>query len=220
VSKKKHSGSSMGFSGSMGRGGNPALSAVLTMNGGPEAKHQEANIKTISVQLPHSAFLDQAHIRTVCTRVQFAAGAGNGSECPAGSIYGHAKVMTPILGYTLTGNVYLRSSEHPLPDLVIALIGPAYQPLAVDLVGRIDSKNGGIRTTFENAPDAPVHKVLLEMAGGKHGLIENSTNLCTSTNAAIINATGQNGKLFHATTPVTPECRHHKKKSKGGKKKH
>ena len=35
---------------------------------------------SIVVRLPHSAFLDQAHISTICTRVQFAAGAGNGAS--------------------------------------------------------------------------------------------------------------------------------------------
>ena len=60
------------------RGGNPALRAVLAPRPG------DANSKSISVALPHSEFLDQAHIRTVCTRVQFNAGAGNGAACPQG----------------------------------------------------------------------------------------------------------------------------------------
>ena len=38
-----------------------------------------------SVALPRSEFLENAHIRTVCTRVQFAA-----KQCPKGAIYGHA----------------------------------------------------------------------------------------------------------------------------------
>ena len=35
--------------------------------------------------------------QTICTRVQFNAGGGNGEQCPAGSIYGHASATTPIL---------------------------------------------------------------------------------------------------------------------------
>ena len=93
------------------RGQNPALIATLS------AKDGEANIASTAVTLPHSAFLDQSHIKTVCTRVQFAAGAGNGAECPAGSIYGEASAKSPLLDYTLTGNAYLRSSSHKLPDL-------------------------------------------------------------------------------------------------------
>jgi hypothetical protein len=196
----------LGLSGSMKRGGHPSLSTVLTMNGGPEAKHPEANVKTLSVGLPHSAFLDQAHIRTVCTRVQFAAGAGHGTACPPGSVYGHAKAITPLLAQPLEGNVYLRSSSHELPDLVIALVGPPSQPVAVDLDGRVDSVHGGIRTTFEAVPDAPVSKFFLKMQGGRRGLIVNSTNLCASVNRATIDATGQNGSSFRSKVTVVPQC--------------
>jgi len=64
------------------RGDFPALSATAT------AKPGEANISRVSVELPHSAFLEQSHIGTVCTRVQFAQGAVPGERCPAKSIYG------------------------------------------------------------------------------------------------------------------------------------
>ena len=68
--------------------------------------------------------------------------------------------------------------QHTLPDLVAALKGPASQPIEIDLVGRIDSIDGGIRTTFESIPDTPVCKFVLSMQGGKKGLLQNSRNLC------------------------------------------
>jgi hypothetical protein len=125
----------------------PRLKAVLT------ARKGDANIGRAQVTLPKSEFLEQAHIRTVCTRVQFNAGAGNGEQCPKGSVYGKAKATSPLLDETLSGPVYLRSSEHELPDLVAALHSPKVD---INLVGRIDSVGGGIRTTFEGVPDAPV----------------------------------------------------------------
>jgi hypothetical protein len=82
-----------------------------------------ANIAAAQVTLPHSEFLDQSHIKTVCRRVQYAAGA-----CPAASIYGHAKAITPLLDAPLTGPVYLRSSDHKLPDLVADLDGQIEGP--------------------------------------------------------------------------------------------
>jgi hypothetical protein len=154
------------------RGENPSLIATLT------AKEGEANIASTAVTLPHSAFLDQSHIKTVCTRVQFAAGAGNGSECPAGSIYGTATAKSPLLDYTLTGNAYLRSSSHKLPDLVVALDGPPSQPIAIELDGRTDSVKGALRNSFEAVPDAPVSSFRLMLFGGKRGLVVNSRNLC------------------------------------------
>ena len=212
---RKASSSKVGFKGSTKRGGHPALRAVLTTHEGPEGG--EANISKVQVALPHSAFLDQSHIQTICTRVQFAAGAGNGAECPAKSVYGQATVVTPLLDGPLTGNVYLRSSEHPLPDLVLALKGPPSAPIDITLDGRVDSKNGGIRTTFENTPDAPATKVILEMAGGAKGLIVNSTNLCASVNKATVKMNGQNGKTADFKSVVQPECPK-SKKGKGGKK--
>src|SRR5262249_41005251 len=139
--------------------------------------------------LPHSEFLDQGHIGTVCTRVQFAA-----KECPAASVYGSAYATSPLADYPLEGPVYLRSSDHKLPDLVIALRGPSYLPVEVDAVGRIDSFKRGIRTTFEGVPDNALSKLVLRMAGGKKGLLQNSTDICKGTHKATAKFDAHNGK--------------------------
>ena len=193
--------------GSTKRAGTPALRATLTY-----PKGNYANIASASVALPHSEFLDQAHIKTICTRVQFAEGATPGERCPPGSIYGHARAITPLLDQPLEGPVYLRSSSHPLPDLVAALNGQ----IQVVLDGTIDSVHGGIRNRFEMVPDAPVSKFTLTMQGGKKGLLENSTNLCRSTNKATVNLTAQNGKVYDTEPVVGNSCK--KKHGKGKKK--
>jgi hypothetical protein len=190
--------------GGTARGDHPALKAVLA------AKEGMANIARTSVALPHSEFLAQNHIRTVCTRVQFNAGQGNGAECPKGSIYGRAMAITPLLDQPLSGPVYLRSSSNPLPDLVAALHGQ----LNVTLVGRIDSKNGGIRTTFDSVPDAPVTKFVLEMKGGKEGLLDNSRNLCKSVNKVTARFDAQNGRRADLRPALANGC-----ESKHGKAK-
>ena len=174
------------------RGDTPRLKAVA------KARKNDANIGETQVTLPHSAFLEQAHIRTVCTRVQFNAGGGNGEQCPKGSVYGKAKAITPLLDEPLQGKVYLRSSDHELPDMVAALHSSKAD---INLVGRIDSLNGRIRSTFEQVPDAPVTKFILELQGGQKGLIVNSTNICKGKHRAIANFTGQNGK-FHDFEPI------------------
>jgi hypothetical protein len=168
------------------RGRYPALRATLKTHG------KEANIGAVSVALPHSEFLAQQHIRTICTRVQFAAGA-----CPAGSVYGWAEAVTPLLDRPLQGPVYLRSSNNKLPDLVAALHGQ----LDVNLVGRIDSARGGIRTTFAAVPDAPVTKFVLKMNGGRKGLLVNSTDICRGKSRAAVRMDGQNG-MTHDTGPL------------------
>jgi hypothetical protein len=185
------------------RGGHPSLRAVLR----PRAK--DANTSRASVQLPHSEFLDQGHIRTVCTRVQFKAGAGNGSACPKGSIYGHARAFTPLLSEPLEGPVILRSSEHPLPDLVLAVSGL----IDFNAIGRIDSVKGGIRSTFDFIPDAPISRVVLTMQGGKKGLLENSTNLCRKRHRSIVKLRAHNGRKLNFNPVLKAQCKKAKKRA-------
>lgn len=191
------------------RGQNPAFKAVLS------ARPGDANIGKAQVTLPHSEFLDQSHIKTICTRVQFAQGAHPGEMCPPGSIYGYAKAITPILDEPVQGPVVLRSSSNPLPDLVAALHSGQ---IDFNLAGRIDSvKNGQIRNTFELVPDVPVKTFTLTMRGGKKGLLVNSTNLCNSTNRAIAYFKGQNGKRRKFNPVLKPRCKkakRHKARSK------
>jgi hypothetical protein len=194
------------LSGGAGRGAHPAFRAVLS------ARPGDANIARASVALPHSEFIDQAHFRTICTRVQFAA-----SQCPAGAVYGHASATSPLVDYALEGPVYLRSSSHKLPDLVAVLKGPPSQPVEVDLVGRVDSVNGGIRFTFDAVPDAPVTKAIFTAQGGKKGLFQNSTDICRATHRATVKMDGQNGK-FSDTRPVLEVRCKSKGKGKGDKK--
>jgi hypothetical protein len=145
-----------------------------------------ANVGRASVALPHAIFLDPMSLGTVCTRPQFAA-----EECPRRSIYGHARAFTPLLGKPLEGPVVLRSNpKHTLPDMVAHLEGQ----VDIDLVGRIDSYKGGIRTTFDHVPDVPVTKFVLTLPGGKHGLLIASTNLCKKPPRAIVQLKGQNGR--------------------------
>jgi hypothetical protein len=189
------------------RGSHPRLVATLTERGG------DANVAGASVALPHSEFLDQAHIRTVCTRVQFAA-----HQCPAASIYGEAEAITPLTDYAVKGPVYLRSSDNPLPDLVATLRGPDSQPIEVVLDGRIDSVNGGIRSSFEAVPDQPVSSFVLRMQGGNKGLLVNSRDICKSTNRVSANFTAQNGRVAALRPVLQNSCKKAPKKHKRHKR--
>jgi len=173
------------------RGGHPGLLATYTPRKG------DANVKGLVVRLPRSAFLDQGHIRTICTRVQFAANA-----CPKGAQYGFIKAFTPLLDEPLAGPVYLRSSSHKLPDLVFDLHGL----VDVEVATRIDSAHGGIRATIDSAPDAPLSKVVLQMQGATKGLIINSRNLCGAISRANVELTGHNGKESKTNPVMQADC--------------
>ncbi len=161
------------------RAKNPRLRAIL------EARNGDANVSRTALTLPHSLFLDQSHIGTVCTRPQLAS-----QTCPKASIYGKAEATTPLLSGKLKGNVYLVSSNHKLPDLLADLRGQ----VNVQLRGVISSKRGGLKTVFNGLPDVPVKKFILNMSGGKKSLLVNSTNTCKAPQLAVLNIKGQNGR--------------------------
>ena len=89
----------------------------------PHTKPGEANTRRVSVTLPKGGLLDNAHIETICTRVQFAADA-----CPDGSLIGKAEAAASLLDAPLKGSVYLRASSNKLPDMVVDLEGPDRHP--------------------------------------------------------------------------------------------
>jgi hypothetical protein len=180
------------------RGDFPRLKAFLRMRG-----FGEAGVARAQVTLPRSEFIANAHFQTICTRVQFKQAGGNGEACPAGSAYGWARAKTPVLADPLEGPVYLRSSEHELPDVVASLRG---QQINVHLVGHVDSVKGRLRNTFETVPDAPVEWASFSFQGGKKGLFENSTNLCVGRHRADVRFTGQNGKRHNYRPAVKVKC--------------
>jgi uncharacterized repeat protein (TIGR01451 family) len=193
--------------GGTSRGDHPALSATLV------GKPGNANLRKVQVTLPPSTFIDQGHIRTVCTRVQYAA-----DECPQGSIYGFAKAWTPLLDQPVEGPLILRSSSHLLPDLVMDLRGQ----VNVSVVGRIDSINGRNRTTFEGIPDQPVSKFQLVLQGGGKGLLVNAKDLCGIGARATVLIDGQNGLTADQFPAMRNGCagerarkaRHHRHRSR------
>lgn len=178
------------------RSAHPKLKATLTMPRGG------ANIDRAAVTLPETEFLENAHIRTICTRVQYAAGEGGGANCPKESVYGFAKAWSPLLDTPIEGPVFLRSSNHRLPDLVASLDGQIH----VDLSGRIDSPDKRIRNTFDFVPDAPVSKFVLTMQGGKKGLLVNNEELCKTKPRATALFDGQNGKASDSKPLVKIDC--------------
>jgi len=194
----------IGLEGGTKRNRFPALKAVLTY----PKKGKYANIARAQVGLPPSMFLEQGHIgAVVCTRPQLAA-----AQCPPGSIYGRVKAWSPLLDKPLVGPVYLGVGfGHTLPDLVAELKGQ----IRVLVHARIDTtKQKGLRSTFEFVPDAPVSRFVLEMKGGKKGLLVNSENLCRKTQRANARFVAHNGRRVTLRPVVGNDC----KKARPGKR--
>jgi hypothetical protein len=182
---------SLSLSGGLNRRGHPAIAATF------KTKPGEANTSRVTVTLPKGELLDNAHIDSVCTRVQFAADA-----CPAGSKIGQAEAYSPLLDQPLEGSAYLRSSSNRLPDLAVDLKGQ----VDLVLVGRIDSVDGRLRTTFESIPDVPVSRFSLDLLGGRKGLLINSESLCGKAKKATTRMVGQSGAVVNTKTKLQASC--------------
>ncbi len=178
--------------GSTKRRGHPAVHAVLSTSPG------EANISSTVVAMPSILQLDNAHIGTVCTNVQFRA-----HNCPQGSAIGKASAVTPLLDQPLEGTVYLRSNPNgTLPNLVVDLRGQ----FEIELVAKIDSFHGGLRTSFESVPDAPVTSFTLDLEGGSKGLLQSTESLCRRSRVAAVRMGGQNGAMIDRKTKLQTTC--------------
>lgn len=188
------------YRGQTKRSGNPALRAVLTQPAG------QANIGRTVVLLPVGSQIDNAHVSNPCTRDQYAANA-----CPPGSILGTATAWSPLLDEPLSGNVYFRSNggARELPDIVASLKGE----VDVELVGFIDAvqnRKAGtsrVRNTFAVVPDAPVSRFVLNLKGGKVGLIENGKNLCRQVNRATVTMAAHNRRALTTRPAVKTSCK-------------
>ena len=185
------------------RGAHPALRAVY------RPRPQDANLRRLALLFPNSEFVENAHFRTICTRVQFAAGAGHGASCPKNSVYGHITAYTPLLSEPLKGPVFLRSSNHNLPDAVFALHGL----IDIEVAVRIDSVHGRLRATVQKAPDQLVSRVVVNMQGAKKGLFVNSKSTCAAPRRARAAFAAQNAKRATLRPAlVNPRCHKHQRK--------
>jgi hypothetical protein len=177
------------------RGAYPELRATFAARG-----PGDSNLKEIAVSLPHSQFLAQEHIKSICTNVQFNAG-----RCPADSVYGSAVAYTPLFDAPLRGKVYLKSSKNKLPDLVASLYSGA---INIVLEGKIGpTKQGGIRALFSELPDEPLDRFVMTLYGGKRGLLVNSSNICVEPPVATVRALAQNNLGSQFTATLRGQCK-------------
>jgi hypothetical protein len=187
---------SLRLRGSTTRTGNPALTVTLKPRAG------DANIEGFSFALPPTEQIDNEHFGTICTRVQFVA-----DQCPVRSVYGSATAITPVLDQPLTGPVYLRSNpDGGLPNAVADLRGPASLPIQLEGEAKVDTFHGGLRSTVEVVPDAPISEVVIHLRGGSKGLFQNSTDLCRRGFRATTKFNSYNGLELTTHPKLQVKC--------------
>jgi hypothetical protein len=184
-------------SGKNSKANGASLSVKLTYPNAPQGT--QANIKQVKVELPKQLPSRLTTLQKACTSAQFEA---NPAGCPAASIIGHAKVITPLIPVPLEGPAYFVShGGEAFPSLIIVLQGYG---VTLDLVGTtFISKAGITSSTFKTVPDAPVGSFELTLPQGKYSALTALGNLCTSKLTMPTEFLAQNGAILHQSTPVS-----------------
>jgi hypothetical protein len=183
-------------SGKNSKAGGASLSVKLSYPAGSLGR--QANIAKVKVELPKQLPSRLTTLQKACTAAQFDS---NPAGCPAASVIGHAKAITPILPVPIEGPAYFVSNGgEAFPNLVLVLQGYG---VTIDLVGdTFISKQGVTSSTFKTVPDQPVSSFELTLPQGPYSALAALGDLCKQKLSMPTEFVGQNGMVIHQTTPV------------------
>ena len=190
---------------------------------GANQASSQSNIASVKVDLPKQLPSRLTTLQKACTAAQFEA---NPAGCPAASVVGRAKVITPILPVPLEGPAFFVShGGEAFPSLEVMLQGYG---VTVELVGStFISKAGITSSTFKSTPDVPFSSFELSLPRGKYSALtanvpaKDNYSLCGQKLVMPTAFTAQDGAVIHQSTPVSVTgCAKAKKtrKSKQAKK--
>jgi hypothetical protein len=155
------------------------------------------NIAKVKVSLPKQLPSRLTTLQKACLAAVFDA---DPTRCPAASVVGHAKVITPALPVALEGSAYFVShGGEAFPDLTIVLEG---DNVTVDLVGSTQIKNGVTTSTFRATPDVPFDTFELSLPQASNSALAANANLCSSKLTMPTEFTAQNGAVLRQSTPI------------------
>jgi uncharacterized repeat protein (TIGR01451 family) len=158
----------------------------------------QANLAKVKVELPKALPSRLTTLQKACTSEQFAA---NPAGCPAESIVGQAKVITPLLPVPLSGPAYFVShGGEAFPSLTIVLQGYG---ITIDLVGTtFISKSGITSTTFKSVPDVPFSSFELTLPQGRYSALTGNGDLCKTKLYMPTEYAAQNGAQLKQRNPI------------------
>jgi uncharacterized repeat protein (TIGR01451 family) len=165
----------------------------------------QANIRGVKVELPKQLPSRLTTLQKACTAAQFNA---NPAGCPAASVIGHARVITPLLPVPLEGPAYFVSNGgEAFPNLIMVLQGYG---VTVELVGDTFIKRGITSSTFKSTPDVPFNSFELTLPQGPHSALTANGSLCNMTRIVTVRrrvALLRHGHTVHVVRSVKRRVR-------------
>ena len=210
-------------SGKTSRANGASLTAKIvypTGNLGDNQASSQSNIRSVKVDLPKQLPSRLTTLQKACPAKVFEA---NPASCPADSIVGHGKAVTPLLPVPVEGPAYFVShAGEEFPNLIVVLQG---DNVTVELIGDtfINNKTSITSSTFKEVPDVPIASFELNLPQGKDSALAANTNLCKAKGGLKMPTafTGQNGAVLHQNTPINvtgcPKTKKAKKTKAKGK---
>jgi hypothetical protein len=154
-------------------------------------------VAKVKVELPKQLPSRLTTLQKACLAAVFEA---NPSVCPAASIVGHAKVITPVLPVPLEGPAYFVShGNEAFPSLTMVLQGYG---VTVELVGSTFIKKGITSTTFKTTPDVPFTSFELTLPEGRYSALAANGDLCRSKLLMPTVFNAQNGLEIRQDTAI------------------
>jgi hypothetical protein len=188
-----------------------SLTVTVTRPGGDGPETGQANFARVKVSLPKQLPSRLTTLQKACLARVFET---NPAACPAGSIVGHARVITPLLPVPLEGPAYFVShGGEAFPSLIMVLQGYG---ITVDVLSTTFISKTGITTaTLKTVPDAPFTSFQLTLPQGPDSALAANTNLCRTKLTMPTQLTAQNNHTITQNTPIhATGChpKHHKPK--------
>ncbi len=173
-------GFAVSTSGKTSKANGASLTVKLTYPKAPLGS--QANIHQVKVELPKQLPSRLTTLQKACTAAQFAL---NPAGCPAASVVGHARAVTPILPVPLEGPAYFVShGGEAFPSLIMVLQGYG---ITIDLVGStFINKQGITSSTFKAVPDQPVSSFELTLPQGPFSALAANGDLCSITKTVMV----------------------------------
>ncbi len=161
----------------------------------------QSNIQSVKVDLPKQLPSRLETLKHACPAATFDT---NHAACPAASVVGHAKAITPLLPRPLEGPAYFVShGGEAFPNLVVVLQG---DNVTVELVGDtfINEKTNITSSTFKQVPDVPIQSFELTLPQGPYSALAANTNLCKVKGGLHMPTSfiGHNGASVKQNTPI------------------
>ncbi len=183
-------------SGKTSKADGTSLTLRATGPSGPQSG--QANFRSATLSLPKQLPSRLTTLQKACTAQQFNA---NPAGCPAPSVIGHVRVLTPILPVPLEGPAYFVShGGEAFPNLNMVLQGYG---VTIDAVATTFISKTGITTgTLKEIPDAPFTSFELTLPAGPYSVFTGLGNLCTDKLKMPTEFVAQNGMVLHGTTPI------------------